>query len=186
MDKIVEKKHVNVPVEDAHFAELERCSYEVSVAKNLIGFFVNLSKEQDAGEMLDTYITVGGQVMLACCDVCRCFGEQFSLDSCRREDVKQYVYFDAPRGRNGVAKKTIFAPARLLIGYIRTRYPRKNTEIVRWIQTEIVPAMSYEQKQETEVAEKAPESNKPRALLMSYIEQARLILNLLEEQAKMV
>ncbi len=46
--------------------------------------------------------------------------------------------------------------------------------------------MSYEQKQETEVAEKAPESNKPRALLMSYIEQARLILNLLEEQAKMV
>lgn len=40
-------------------------------------------------------ITVGGQVMLACCDVCRCFGEQFSLDSCRREDVKQYVYFDA-------------------------------------------------------------------------------------------
>ena len=87
-------------------------------------------------------ITVGGQVMLACCDVCRCFGEQFSLDSCRREDVKQYVYFDAPRGRNGVAKKTIFAPARLLIGYIRTRYPRKNTEIVRWIQTEIVPAMA--------------------------------------------
>ena len=50
MDKIVEKKNVNVPVEDAHFAELERCSYEVSVAKNLIGFFVNLSKEQDAGE----------------------------------------------------------------------------------------------------------------------------------------
>lgn len=131
-------------------------------------------------------ITVGGHVMLACCDVCRCFGEQFSLDSCRREDVKQYVYFDAPRGRNGVAKKTIFAPARLLIGYIRTRYPRKNTEIVRWIQTEIVPAMSYEQKPETELDEKEPESNKPRALLMSYIEQARLILNLLEEQAKMV
>jgi hypothetical protein len=135
-------------------------------------------------------ITVEGQVMLACCDVCRCFGEQFSLDSCCREDVKHYVCFDAPRGRNGVAKKTIFAPERLLIGYIRTRYPRKNTEIVRWIQTEIVPAMSYEQKQETEVAEKAPEkapeSNKPRALLMSYIEQARLILNLLEEQAKMV
>lgn len=131
-------------------------------------------------------ITVEGQVMLACCDVCRCFGEQFSLDSCRREDVKHYVCFDAPRGRNGVAKKTIFAPARLLIGYIRTRYPRKNTEIVRWIQTEIVPAMSYEQKQETEVAEKAPESNKPRALLMSYIKQARLILNLLEEQSKMV
>ena len=26
-------------------------------------------------------ITVEGQVMLACCDVCRCFGEQFSLDS---------------------------------------------------------------------------------------------------------
>ena len=102
-------------------------------------------------------ITVEGQVMLACCDVCRCFGEQFSLDSCRREDVKHYVCFDAPRGRNGVAKKTIFAPARLLIGYIRTRYPRKNTEIVRWIQTEIVPAMSYEQKQETEVAEQQAE-----------------------------
>ena len=46
--------------------------------------------------------------------------------------------------------------------------------------------MSYEQKSETELAEKEPESNKPRALLMSYIEQARLILNLLEEQAKMV
>lgn len=45
-------------------------------------------------------ITVEGQVMLACCDVCRCFGEQFSLDSCRREDVKHYVCFDAPRGRN--------------------------------------------------------------------------------------
>lgn len=55
MDKI-KRKHVKIAVEDKHIAELERCAYEVTVAKNLISYFVSLCKEQDAGEMLDGYI----------------------------------------------------------------------------------------------------------------------------------
>lgn len=55
MDKI-KRKHVKIAVEDKHIAELERCAYEVTVAKNLISYFVRLCKEQDAGEMLDGYI----------------------------------------------------------------------------------------------------------------------------------
>ena len=54
MDKI-KRKHVKIAVEDKHIAELERCAYEVAVAKNLISYFVSLCKEQD-GEMLDGYI----------------------------------------------------------------------------------------------------------------------------------
>ena len=56
MDKVMERKHVTVIVDDKHFAELERCAYEVSVAKNLIGYFVKLCKEEDTPEMLDGYI----------------------------------------------------------------------------------------------------------------------------------
>lgn len=56
MDKTAERKHVNVSVNDKHFAELERCSYEVSVAKHLIGYFVSLCKEEDAADMLEGYI----------------------------------------------------------------------------------------------------------------------------------
>jgi len=55
MDEI-KRKHVKIAVEDKHIAELERCAYEVTVAKNLISYFVSLCKEQDAGEMLDGYI----------------------------------------------------------------------------------------------------------------------------------
>ena len=56
MDKVIDRKHISVNVDDKHFAELERCAYEVSVAKNLIGYFVNLCKEEGTADMLDDYI----------------------------------------------------------------------------------------------------------------------------------
>lgn len=56
MDKVIDRKHISVHVDDKHFAELERCAYEVSVAKNLIGYFVNLCKEEGTADMLDGYI----------------------------------------------------------------------------------------------------------------------------------
>ena len=56
MDKVMERKHIEVSVDDKHFAELERCAYEVSVAKNLISYFVKLCKDENVPDMLDGYI----------------------------------------------------------------------------------------------------------------------------------